>query len=86
MDSKDAFLFKKWQDKDRVYNFFVGLNRELDEVWGWLLGLHPLPSSDKVFAKVYREEHHHHVILGDSQSFQVDSPTIFCLFASWQQI
>lgn len=29
-DPEDAFLFKKLQDKDRVYDFFIGLNRKFD--------------------------------------------------------
>lgn len=42
--------------KMKVYEFFVGLNRELDDVMGRILGLCPLPSTHKVFMKVRRDD------------------------------
>ena len=72
-DPEDALLFQKLRNKERVYDFLAGLNRELDEVRGRLLGRHPLPFIDKVFAEVRREEHRRHVMLSDSPSFQLES-------------
>ncbi|GAV66115.1 UBN2_3 domain-containing protein, partial [Cephalotus follicularis] len=34
------------QEKERLYEFIAGLNRELDEVCGRILGYRPLPSID----------------------------------------
>ncbi|GAV78462.1 UBN2_3 domain-containing protein, partial [Cephalotus follicularis] len=38
--------FKKHLEKERLYEFLAGLNRELDEVRGRILGYRPLPSID----------------------------------------
>ena len=41
----DSACFKKMMEKDRVFEFLVGLNKELDEVHGRILGKEPkLPS------------------------------------------
>ena len=40
----DATRFKKREENDRVYMFLAGLNQELDEVRGRILGRKPLPS------------------------------------------
>lgn len=47
--------------------FLAGLNCELDEIWGRILGLKPLPTIDEVFAEVWRENHHQ-VMVTDSLS------------------
>ena len=60
--------YKKLLDKERVHDFLVGLNRELDEVWGQILGLKPLPTIEEVFAKVKRDETQKQVMLGDARS------------------
>ena len=43
-------------DKERIYDFIAGLNNDLDEVRGQLLGLKPLPLIEEVFFEVRREE------------------------------
>ncbi|KAG6479487.1 hypothetical protein ZIOFF_062953 [Zingiber officinale] len=43
--------YHKRMESDRVYVFLAGLNRELDEVRGRILGRNPLPSSSEVFAE-----------------------------------
>jgi len=52
----DATRFKKREENDRVYMFLVGLNQELDEVHGRILGRKPLLSMREVLSEVRREE------------------------------
>lgn len=43
----------------------AGLNKELDEVQGCILGKEPLPSNREVFAEVRREESLQIVMIGN---------------------
>ena len=43
-------------NKERIYDFLSGLNKDLDEVRGRLLGSKPLPNIEDTFAEVQREE------------------------------
>ncbi|PON67215.1 hypothetical protein PanWU01x14_103900 [Parasponia andersonii] len=78
---EDHVKFKTHLDKERLYEFLVGLNRDLDEVRGRILGRKPLPSIGEAFAEVRREENRRRVMLGDQNSvnYQVaaagDRPT-----------
>ncbi|EXB74504.1 Copia protein [Morus notabilis] len=47
----DSVRHKKIEENDRVYVFLAGLNKELDEVRGRILGRKPLPSIREVFSK-----------------------------------
>ncbi|KAE8732721.1 homogentisate phytyltransferase 1 [Hibiscus syriacus] len=49
--AKDRALFHKMVEKERVFEFLVGLNKELDEVRGRILGSEPLPSTREVFSE-----------------------------------
>ncbi|RVW45825.1 hypothetical protein CK203_086283 [Vitis vinifera] len=51
-------------NKERINDFLAGLNKELDEVHGQLLGIKPLPVIEEIFVKVRREETHKRVMLG----------------------
>ena len=62
--AQDGERYKKMVDKERIFDFLVGLNKELDEVWGRPLGTNPMPSIDEIFAEVRREECREHVMLG----------------------
>jgi len=53
--------------------FLLGLNAELDEVWGHILGSKPLPTVNEAFAIVYREESHKHVMIPHSKNPGMDS-------------
>ncbi|KAE8723356.1 MORC family CW-type zinc finger protein 3 isoform 2 [Hibiscus syriacus] len=44
-------LFQKMVEKERVFEFLVGLNKELDEVRGRILGREPLSSTREVFSE-----------------------------------
>lgn len=52
----DSTLFKKMLEKDRVFEFLVRLNADLDEVRGRILGKEPLTSTREVFLEVRRGE------------------------------
>lgn len=64
----DGARYKKLVDKDRIYDFLAGLNKELDDVRGRILGTKPLPSIREIFAEVRREESRKRVMLGEPKS------------------
>ena len=59
----DSVLFKTRLEKERVFEFLIGLNWELDDVRGRILNRGPLPSTREVFTKVRREEARRKVML-----------------------
>ncbi|KAK3031786.1 hypothetical protein RJ639_036938, partial [Escallonia herrerae] len=63
-DLEGNLKFKRHLEKERLYEFLTGLNRELDEVRGRIFGLRPLPSIDEAFAEVRREASRRRVMLG----------------------
>ncbi|RVW64787.1 Retrovirus-related Pol polyprotein from transposon RE1 [Vitis vinifera] len=46
---EDGLLYKKVIEKERIYKFLLGLNKNLDEVRGRVLSIKPLPSVREVF-------------------------------------
>ncbi|XP_024018573.1 uncharacterized protein LOC112090754 [Morus notabilis] len=64
----DSIRHKKREESDRVYVFLAGLNQDLDEVRGRILGRKPLPSIREVFSKVRREEKRRQVMIGKKES------------------
>ncbi|KAG8497017.1 hypothetical protein CXB51_008247 [Gossypium anomalum] len=54
-------------NNERLYEFLAGLNRELNEVRGRILGRSPLPTIGEAFAEVRREEKRRLVMMGDSK-------------------
>ncbi|XP_073062852.1 uncharacterized protein [Primulina eburnea] len=56
-ESKEDFARqKKREENDRVYVFLAGMNHDLDEVKGRILGRRPLPSIREVFSEIRQEE------------------------------
>ena len=55
---------KKLTDRERLFEFLTGLNKELDEVRGRILSRSPIPMIDDAFAKVRREEARKKIRLG----------------------
>src|ERR1051325_4825973 len=53
-------------ERDRIYNFLLGINKDLDEVRGRVLGTKPLPKLREVLSEVRREESRRKVMLGNS--------------------
>ncbi|KAK9088209.1 hypothetical protein Scep_027291 [Stephania cephalantha] len=64
-------------EKERVFEFLVGLNKELDEVRGRILGRDPLPSTREVFAEVRREESRRTVMLGGHSPAPTEPSALF---------
>lgn len=54
--TKDGVKYAKMVEKERVFDFLSGLNSDLDEVIGWLLGIKPSPSIKEAFAEARRKE------------------------------
>ncbi|RVX11272.1 Retrovirus-related Pol polyprotein from transposon RE1 [Vitis vinifera] len=54
--SDDAATYRQIVEQKRLFKFFLGLNRELDDVRGRIMGIKPLPSLREAFSKVRREE------------------------------
>ncbi|XP_073222390.1 uncharacterized protein [Cicer arietinum] len=63
----DDKIYKKLIEKDIIFQFLFGLNKNLDEVRGRILGTKPFPSIREAFAEVTREESRTKIMLG-SQS------------------
>jgi len=59
----DSTRCNKIVEKNCVFDFFYGLNSDLDEVCGRILGTKPLPTLREVFAEVRREESRRKVML-----------------------
>ncbi|CAJ2679170.1 unnamed protein product [Trifolium pratense] len=62
----DSKKYKEIVEKKRIFKFLMGLNKNLDEVRGRILGSKPLPSIREVFSEVRREESRKKVMLGES--------------------
>ncbi|RVW62005.1 hypothetical protein CK203_062403 [Vitis vinifera] len=54
--SDDAATYRQIVEQKRLFKFFLGLNRELDDVRGRIMGIKPLPSLREAFSEVRREE------------------------------
>ncbi|GMJ04700.1 hypothetical protein HRI_004139200 [Hibiscus trionum] len=57
-------------NKERLYEFLAGLNRDLDEVRGRILGRTTLPTIGEAFAEVRREEKRRLIMLGDTRELK----------------
>ncbi|RVX10421.1 Retrovirus-related Pol polyprotein from transposon TNT 1-94 [Vitis vinifera] len=65
---EDGLLYKKVIEKERIYKFLLGLNKNLDEVRGRVVSIKPLPSVREVFSEIRREESRQKVMLGTQNS------------------
>ena len=59
-------------EQKRTFKFLLGLNKNLDEVRGRVMGTKPLPSIREAFSEVRREESWKKVMMGSQNS----APTI----------
>ena len=64
--SEDGILYNQILEKEKVFDFLQGLNKELDEVKGRILGIKPLPLVKEAFAMVRMEESQRRVMLDSS--------------------
>ncbi|RVW29071.1 Retrovirus-related Pol polyprotein from transposon RE1 [Vitis vinifera] len=61
-------LFRQIVEQKRLFKFFLGLNRELDDVRGRIMGIKPLPSLREAFSEVRREESRKKVMMGSKSN------------------
>ncbi|KAL3530599.1 hypothetical protein ACH5RR_009921 [Cinchona calisaya] len=61
----DARRFKEIVEKKRIFKFLMGLNKNLDEDRGRILGMKPSPSIREVFSEVRKEESRKKVMMWD---------------------
>ena len=71
----DCERYRAQINKERIYDFLAGLNKELDEVCGRLLGIKPLPVIEEIFTEVSREETRKCVMLGGATTPIIASNT-----------
>ncbi|KAK8348830.1 hypothetical protein V6Z12_A06G105100 [Gossypium hirsutum] len=57
-------------NKERLYEFLAGLNCDLDEVRGRILGRTTLPTIGEAFAEVRREEKRSLIMVGDTRELK----------------
>lgn len=69
---KDAAVFSDLIEQKRIFTFLDGLNDNLDEVRGRILGTKPLPKIREVVSEVRREESRKQVMLHKSESDSVN--------------
>ena len=69
----DVEKYKKMLKKERTFDFLQGLNPNLDEVRGRLLGMKPFPTLRELFAEVKREESRKCVMMNPSSQ---DTPSL----------
>lgn len=81
----DGNKYKKLQETNRIYKFLLGLNQDLDEVRGRILGTKPMPSLCEVFSEVRREESRRRVMLGTSINPNIEGSVLATRFPSNQK-
>ncbi|RVX15028.1 hypothetical protein CK203_007745 [Vitis vinifera] len=59
--------YRQIVEQKRLFKFFLGLNRELDDVRGRIMGIKPLPSLKEAFSEVRREESRKKVMMGSKE-------------------
>ncbi|RVW20455.1 Retrovirus-related Pol polyprotein from transposon RE1 [Vitis vinifera] len=66
----------------RVFKFLLGLNKNLDEIRGRIMGVKPLPSLREAFSEVRREESRKNLMMGSHQQLNMaESSTLKTQFA-----
>ena len=68
--TEDESQYKKIVEKKRVFQFLLGLNKDLDDVRGRVLSTRPLPTIREAFSEVRREESRKRVMMGPSNTNQ----------------
>ncbi|RVW34517.1 Copia protein [Vitis vinifera] len=65
--SELSATYRQIVEQKRLFKFFLGLNRELDDVRGRIMGIKPLPSLREAFSEVRREESRKKVMMGSKE-------------------
>jgi hypothetical protein len=68
---EDTVLYKRITEQKRTFKFLLGLNKNLDEVRGRIMGTKPLPNLREAFSEVRREESRKKVMMGPHNSAQI---------------
>ena len=66
--TSDNIKYQKTVEKERIFPFLAGLNKNLDEVWGRILSTKQLPSLREVCSEVRQEESWKKVMMKDHNS------------------
>ena len=66
--AQDEAHYKKLVDKERIYDFLVGLNKDLHEIRGRAISMKPILDILEIFAEVRREESRKRAMLGDQKN------------------
>ncbi|CAH9061826.1 unnamed protein product [Cuscuta epithymum] len=72
-NKNDQARQKKREENDRVFMFLAGVNQNLDDVKGRLLGRRPLPSIREVFSEVRLEENRRKIMSTDKHLMDSDN-------------
>ena len=64
----DTVLYRKIVEQKRTFKFLLGLNKNLDEVKGRVIGTKPFPSIREAFSEVRCEESRKKVMMGSQES------------------
>ncbi|XP_034678880.1 uncharacterized protein LOC117909087 [Vitis riparia] len=67
----DGLLYKKIVEGKLVFKFLLGLNNNLDEIRGRIMGVKPLPSLREAFSEVRREESWKNLMMGSHQQLNM---------------
>jgi len=65
---EDTTLYKRILELKRTFKFVLGLNKNLDEVRGRIMGTKPLPNLREAFSEVRHEESRKKVMMGSHNS------------------
>ena len=61
-------MYRKLVEQKRTIRFLLGLNKDLDEVRGRIMGIKPLPTIREAFAEVWREESREKLMMTDNHT------------------
>ncbi|KAL6314405.1 hypothetical protein AAG906_022488 [Vitis piasezkii] len=78
----DGLFYKKIVEGKCVFKFLLGLNKNLDQIRGRIMGVKPLPSLREAFSEVRREESRKNLMMGSHQQLNmVESSALKTQFA-----
>lgn len=78
----DAKRYREILERKRIFKFFMGFNKHLDEFQETILGIKPLPHTREICSEVRREESRKKVMLGDGFKILSLSKTLPWLFGA----
>nr|GMD39400.1 Retrovirus-related Pol polyprotein from transposon RE1 [Ipomoea batatas] len=64
---EDAAKYRQIMEQKKLFKFLLGLNEELDDVRGRIMGTKQLPSPMEAFSKIRREESRKKVMMGSKE-------------------